>query len=66
MVTKPKTAPSKKKPPAAKPTSQSIKEETEAFLKAGGKIQHIKSGVSGQENMGGPRHITLGNKSRET
>lgn len=62
MAAKPQTSPAKKKQPAAKITSQAIAEQTAAFLKKGGEIQHIKSGVSGQQNMSGPRHITLGNK----
>ena len=62
MTTPPKHAPHKKKEPAAKISSQTIAEQTEAFLKAGGQIEHIQSGVSGYKNLAGPRHITLGNK----
>ena len=54
---------SKKKQPAASETSQSIAEQTEAFLRAGGQIQEINSGVSGQESLAGRKHISLGNKS---
>ncbi len=65
MVVKHKTT-SKKKQPALRETSQSIEEQTQAFLEAGGKIQQIDSGVSGQQSMAGPKHISLGNKPRST
>lgn len=42
----------------------SREEKIEAFLEAGGKIQHIPIGVSGQEKVKGPKHITLGNKPK--
>lgn len=64
MPVKPKTMASKKKQPAHTLTSKSIKMHTAAFLEAGGEIQRIASGVSGQQNMAGPKHIILGNKSR--
>lgn len=64
MAVKPKAAAPKKKPSAASITSESIEIQTDAFLKAGGKIQRIASGVSGQQNIAGPKHIILGNKSR--
>ena len=35
----------------------------EAFLKAGGKVQQIPSGVSGQTSTSGPRQIVLSHKS---
>ena len=47
MAGKPKAA-SKKKQPAAMETSQTIEEQTQAFLSSGGKIEQINSGVSGQ------------------
>jgi hypothetical protein len=37
-----------------------IEEQTEAFLKTGGKIQEIPRGVTGQMNLIGPRTITGG------
>ncbi len=40
-----------------------IAEEIAIFLKSGGKIQQIPSGVSGQVNLAGPKHIKLGNQS---
>lgn len=39
---------SKSKSPAAQQTSQSIAEQTDAFLKAGGKITKIQIGVCRQ------------------
>jgi hypothetical protein len=63
MASKPKTAPAKKKAPAATETSLSIEEQTKAFLKAGGKIEQIDSGVSGQQSMAGSKQITLGNNA---
>ena len=42
-----------------------IEQQTAAFLESGGKIQQIPSGVSGQTNLSGPKHITLGNKNNE-
>ena len=38
--------------PAATETSMSIAEQTAAFLKAGGEINHIPSGTSGQVSLG--------------
>ena len=61
---KPTTTTGKKKQPAATETSTSIEEQTKAFLAAGGKVDQISSGVSGQQSMAGPKHITLGNKPR--
>ncbi|MCL6269184.1 hypothetical protein M3P05_04400 [Sansalvadorimonas sp. 2012CJ34-2] len=46
----------KKSGPAATETSLSIAEQTAAFLKSGGAIDEIPSGVSGQ--------ISLGEKAR--
>ena len=43
----------------------SIAEETAIFLKSGGKIQQIPTGVSGQINQSGPKHIKLGNKNNQ-
>jgi len=42
----------KKKQPAAVETSSSLEEKVNAFLKSGGKIEQIQSGVSGQPSMG--------------
>ena len=35
----------------------------EAFLKSGGKVQEIPSGVSGQTSTSGPRQIVLSHKT---
>jgi hypothetical protein len=44
-------------------TSESIQEQTRAFLQSGGKIQHIGHGVSGQSNIPGRKHIILANQT---
>lgn len=64
MAARPKRAAAKKKQPDASETSLSIEEHTAAFLKAGGAIEQIESGISGQQSMAGPKHITLGNKPK--
>ena len=64
MAARPKTAAAKKKQPNASETSLSIEEQTAAFLKAGGTIEKIESGVSGQQSMAGSKHITLSNKPK--
>ncbi|MCP3907428.1 MAG: hypothetical protein GY712_05360 [Oceanicoccus sp.] len=64
MAAKPKTTTGRKKQPDATETSLSIEEQTAAFLKAGGAIEQIESGVSGQQSMAGPKHITLSNKPK--
>ena len=53
----------KSKKTAASETHLSIKEQTEAFLKAGGEIQQIAKGVSGREDNAGSRQIVLGKNS---
>lgn len=35
----------------------------DAFLKSGGKVQEIPSGVSGQTSTSGPRQIVLSHKT---
>jgi hypothetical protein len=40
----------------------SLEEQTAKFLAKGGEIQQIPSGVSGQVQTSGPRHITLGKR----
>ncbi len=50
----------KPKKKAATETHDSIAEQTAAFLRAGGQIQEIASGVTGQQNLAGPRQIVLG------
>ena len=52
-----------KKPAAAAETSDSIAEQTAAFLKGGGQIEQIASGTSGQSVVTGKKHITLGKKN---
>ncbi|MDP6537015.1 MAG: hypothetical protein QGG02_11915 [Gammaproteobacteria bacterium] len=40
-----------------------LAEHIEAFLKAGGKVQQIPPGVSGQTSTSGPRQIVLSHKT---
>ena len=66
MPAKPKAATTKKKTQKqadATETSLTIEEQTAAFLKAGGKIEKIESGVSGQQSMAANKNIKLGNKT---
>ncbi len=59
-------AKSEKATPETKQKAQlTIAEETAIFLKSGGKIQQIPTGVSGQVSMSGPKHIKLGNKNNQ-
>ena len=44
-------------------TREDLAEHSEAFLKAGGKVQQIPSGVSGQTSTSGPRQIVLSHKT---
>ena len=62
MVATAKKTSSKKKTPAAVETSDSIAEQTAAFLKGGGKIETIDSGVSGQVSMASKKQITISTK----
>lgn len=55
------TSKAKKNQAAPAQTSKSIEELTAAFIKSGGKIEEVPSGVSGQQSLRGPRHIKLGN-----
>jgi hypothetical protein len=65
-VKKPTRAAAKKKQPASVETSQSIEEQTKAFLAQGGQVEAVQIGMSGQQNLTGPKHITLGNKSQQS
>jgi len=64
MAVRQKAAAAKKKQPTATQTSLSIQEQTEAFLGSGGEITQVSAGVSGQQSMAGPKHISIGNKPR--
>lgn len=55
MATKPLRAAGKKKQPAAVETSSSLEDKIKSFLEAGGEIEEVKSGVSGQPNMASPK-----------
>ncbi len=55
---------SKSKRKATPQTSrEDLAEHVAAFLKAGGKVQQIPTGVSGQTSTSGPRQIVLSHKS---
>jgi hypothetical protein len=62
MPKKPLKVSQKTKQAAAVETHESIADQVSAFLASGGKIQQIDSGISGQKNLSGPRHIVLGKK----
>ena len=55
MATKPLRAAGKKKQPAAVVTSSSLEDKIKVFLEAGGEIEQVKSGISGQPNMAPPK-----------
>jgi hypothetical protein len=40
-----------------------LSEHIDAFLKSGGKVKQIPSGISGQTTTSGPRQIVLSHKS---
>ena len=42
---------------------EDLAKHIEAFFKAGGKVQQIPSGVSGQTSTSGPRQIVLSHKT---
>ena len=42
---------------------EDLENHIEAFLKAGGKVQQIPSGVSGQTSSSGPRQLVLSHKT---
>ncbi|MGO3346159.1 MAG: hypothetical protein ACTIM4_12925 [Marinomonas sp.] len=56
----------KKKQPAASETSESIEKQMQEFLARGGQIEKINSGVSGQSQLTGSRHISLGNNKAKS
>ncbi|WP_263145316.1 hypothetical protein [Pseudomonas sp. RIT-PI-AD] len=56
-----KVANTKSKPAPAVETRESIEAQVAAFLNAGGEIQQVAKGVSGQVN-GPSRHITISKK----
>jgi len=40
-----------------------LKQHIDTFIKSGGKVQQIPSGVSGQTSTSGPRQIVLSHKT---
>ncbi len=53
----------KSKKDAAVSNRADLAEHVDAFLKSGGKVQQIPSGVSGQTSTSGPRQIVLSHKT---
>ena len=53
----------KAKKDAAISNRADLKQHIDAFIKAGGKVQQIPSGVSGQTSTSGPRQIVLSHKT---
>jgi hypothetical protein len=59
VATRPTRKPHQKKPAAATETSESIAEQTQAFLKSGKKIEVVQSGISGQPTLGANKQAAL-------
>ena len=53
----------KSKKDAAVSNRADLAQHVDAFLKSGGKVQEIPSGVSGQTSTSGPRQIVLSHKT---
>ena len=53
----------KSKKEAAVSTRVDLEEHIAEFLKSGGKVQQIPSGVRGQTSTSGPRQIVLSHKT---
>ncbi len=53
----------KSKKAAAVSNRADLMQHIDTFLKAGGKVQQIPSGVSGQTSTSGPRQIVLSHKT---
>lgn len=54
---------SKAKKDAAVSSRKDLADHVAKFLKSGGKVQQIPSGVSGQTSTSGPRQIVLSHKT---
>ena len=63
MAAEPHKRVSTKKKPVVTETSLSIEEQTKAFLEAGGQVEQINSGISGQPSMAPQKPAATGNKS---
>lgn len=61
MQSKPGPSRQKTAPAPTAEARRELEEQMAAFLKAGGEVQQIPRGVSGQ-TYGGSRHITIGKK----
>lgn len=51
----------KKEAPSS--SREDLQAQVDAFIKQGGKVQQIPSGVSGQTSTSGPRQIVLSHKT---
>lgn len=54
---------SKAKKEAVISSRDDLEDHVAAFLKSGGKVQQIPTGVSGQTSTSGPRQIVLSHKT---
>ena len=57
-----KKQPNSKKSSSANETSESIAQQTAAFLKEGGRVEVIDRGVSGYEKSGDKKQISYSSK----
>jgi len=53
----------KPKKEATSSSREELQAQVDAFIKSGGKVQQIPSGVSGQTSTSGPRQIVLSHKT---
>ena len=53
----------KRKQDIARKTQKEINNDIALFLQNGGEIQQFQSGVSGQKNIPGPKHIVISKKT---
>jgi len=53
----------KRGPAAPAQTSESIADQTQAFIKDGGKVEQVPRGVSGQTSLAARKHITISSKT---
>jgi hypothetical protein len=53
----------KRGPAAPAQTSASIADQTQSFIKDGGKVEQVPRGVSGQTSLAARKHITISSKT---
>lgn len=66
MEAKPKHRKDPAKAPKAVLSSQTLAEQTEAFLNSGGEIQYIERGVTGYQQPQGRQHLNLNSGQEQT